>query len=433
MEGFFNLISHFQTQSEPAYCGLATLAMVLNALGIDPCRTWKGPWRWFDETMLDCCEPLDKVKAKGISFGKVICLGHCAGAKVESFRTNQSSIDEFRNHVVACSTSEDCHIIASYTRRAFKQTGAGHFSPIGGYHAEMDMVLILDVARFKYPPHWVPLSLLWEAMDSTDEATKLKRGFMLVSRRQREPALLHTLSCKHDGWTSIGRYLTDDVPLLLSSHSIKDVKDVISTVFSSLPSDFTEFIKWVAEVRLAKDGGLPLSEQEKVKLEFKEKVLKQVQDTSLYKNVTDALSSKNCFCKIEQNSLPNTVASAYCNNARKMRRTVDENNAQATKITGAEANGAGEVEVDVASESHCYSSMHQASNHVLTVLLFALPPETWRAVGDEQVWEEICGLVSIQRLPPLLQDEVLHLRDQLFVLKRCNNDCVEHDSDTLLI
>ena len=24
----------------------------------------------------------------------------------------------------------------------------------GGYHAERDMVLILDTARFKYPPHW---------------------------------------------------------------------------------------------------------------------------------------------------------------------------------------------------------------------------------------------------------------------------------------
>jgi hypothetical protein len=26
------------------------------------------------------------------------------------------------------------------------------------------MVLILDVARFKYPPHWVPLEVLYEAM-----------------------------------------------------------------------------------------------------------------------------------------------------------------------------------------------------------------------------------------------------------------------------
>ncbi|KAJ0079560.1 hypothetical protein Patl1_22971 [Pistacia atlantica] len=42
MEGFFKLISYYQTQSEPAYCGLATLAVVLNALAIDPGRTWKG-------------------------------------------------------------------------------------------------------------------------------------------------------------------------------------------------------------------------------------------------------------------------------------------------------------------------------------------------------------------------------------------------------
>lgn len=42
MEGFYRLVSNFQTQSEPAYCGLASLSMVLNALAIDPGRKWKG-------------------------------------------------------------------------------------------------------------------------------------------------------------------------------------------------------------------------------------------------------------------------------------------------------------------------------------------------------------------------------------------------------
>lgn len=37
------------------------------------------------------------------------------------------------------------------------QTGSGHFSPVGGYHDGRDMEFVLDVARFKYPPHWVPL------------------------------------------------------------------------------------------------------------------------------------------------------------------------------------------------------------------------------------------------------------------------------------
>ncbi|KAI5019394.1 hypothetical protein ZWY2020_044282 [Hordeum vulgare] len=43
MEGFFNLISYFQTQSEPAFCGLVSLLVVLNALAIDPGRPWKRP------------------------------------------------------------------------------------------------------------------------------------------------------------------------------------------------------------------------------------------------------------------------------------------------------------------------------------------------------------------------------------------------------
>jgi hypothetical protein len=42
MEGFYRLVSYFQTQSEPAFCGLASLSMVLNALAIDPGRKWKG-------------------------------------------------------------------------------------------------------------------------------------------------------------------------------------------------------------------------------------------------------------------------------------------------------------------------------------------------------------------------------------------------------
>lgn len=40
-EGFFPLIEQYSTQDEPAYCGLASLAMVLNALNVDPRRPWK--------------------------------------------------------------------------------------------------------------------------------------------------------------------------------------------------------------------------------------------------------------------------------------------------------------------------------------------------------------------------------------------------------
>ena len=47
MECYFPLAAQFTTQADPAFCGLGTLAMVLNALNIDPGRVWKGPWRWY--------------------------------------------------------------------------------------------------------------------------------------------------------------------------------------------------------------------------------------------------------------------------------------------------------------------------------------------------------------------------------------------------
>ncbi|KNZ60173.1 hypothetical protein VP01_15g7 [Puccinia sorghi] len=47
LESFFPLASQLVTQHEPSFCGLATLCTVLNALGVDPKRVWKHPWRCY--------------------------------------------------------------------------------------------------------------------------------------------------------------------------------------------------------------------------------------------------------------------------------------------------------------------------------------------------------------------------------------------------
>lgn len=36
MNGFFKLIQHLSTQAEPAFCGVASLCVVFNAMEIDP-------------------------------------------------------------------------------------------------------------------------------------------------------------------------------------------------------------------------------------------------------------------------------------------------------------------------------------------------------------------------------------------------------------
>jgi hypothetical protein len=71
-------------------------------------------------------------------------------------------------------------LIVNYSRRAVGQSGDGHFSPIGALHAATDRVLVLDTARFKYPPHWIPVELLFSAMTKEDPATGQARGWLLL-------------------------------------------------------------------------------------------------------------------------------------------------------------------------------------------------------------------------------------------------------------
>mmetsp|Transcript_29248 Transcript_29248/g.67339 ORF Transcript_29248/g.67339 Transcript_29248/m.67339 type:complete len:522 (-) Transcript_29248:188-1753(-) len=186
MENYFHLAEQYQTQDEPTFCGLTTLAMVLNSLQIDPMATWKGAWRWYSEQTLTCaCVGPDQVREEGLTFDMFDSLARCQGADVDARRAptadedQETFINVFRQHVLAVSTSteREC-VVISYSRESLGQTGTGHFSPIGGYHEGSDSVLILDVARFKYPPHWVPLRQVVQAMEVVDPDTGKPRGFL---------------------------------------------------------------------------------------------------------------------------------------------------------------------------------------------------------------------------------------------------------------
>jgi hypothetical protein len=190
MDGYFLLAEQFGTQAEPSYCALSSISMVLNAFQVDPYRIWKGSWRWYDESMLDCCTPLSQVQKDGLTFQQAVCLAQCHRLKCEEIGFGGKDVEAFRNAVKRATRwkqdQPSMHLIVSYARKTFEQTGDGHFSPIGGYCPERDLVLILDTARFKYPPHWVPLELLCDAMEEIDSVTGLPRGWMLLAVDDQE-------------------------------------------------------------------------------------------------------------------------------------------------------------------------------------------------------------------------------------------------------
>ena len=194
LDGYFPLAEQFHTQSEPSFCGLGSLVVALNALAIDPGRLWKGPWRWFSEELLDCCVSLDEIRRRGLELDELACLARCNGADVELHRADRDDLAAWRASLGAASRGDGV-AIASYDRGALDQTGTGHYSPIGGYHAARDLVLVLDVARFKYPPHWIGAERLWRAMQPADPATGRARGWMVLRRSTRGVALGFTLSC----------------------------------------------------------------------------------------------------------------------------------------------------------------------------------------------------------------------------------------------
>ena len=217
-KSFFPLIEQFTTQSEPAFCGISTLVIVLNTLAIDPRRAWKGPWRWYEESMLNCCLDPETIKEAGITINDFRCLAICQGLTVKAVlveellgrqntitgmtggggkdeedknndKTNDKAIDEFRQAVKqACTTTEnansakkDEYLVVSYSRKVLGQTGSGHFSPVAAYDEASDSILILDTARFKYGAHWVSVPLLFEAMIPKDPDTGKTRGYILLS------------------------------------------------------------------------------------------------------------------------------------------------------------------------------------------------------------------------------------------------------------
>jgi hypothetical protein len=116
-EAYFHLAEQFTTQADPAFCGVSSLVMVLNALSMDPGRTWIGSvWRWYHEDMLDgVCRNLDDVRRSGITLSEFCCMARCHGCDVslcfatELDEKSDGNLADFRSAIKTslCSHHQD--------------------------------------------------------------------------------------------------------------------------------------------------------------------------------------------------------------------------------------------------------------------------------------------------------------------------------------
>ena len=187
---YFPLASQFVTQKTQAYCGIASLTMVLNAIGAKaPSTPEYEPFRYFTQDNVlnadtDAILPREVLARQGTTLEQLGALVEYHGLAGEVHHAGDETLDAFRAHARDALAAGDRYVIINYLRKALGQQIGGHISPLGAYDEKQDRFLIMDVARYKYPPVWVSAADLYAAMNTPDLVNGGKtRGYVVVSKK----------------------------------------------------------------------------------------------------------------------------------------------------------------------------------------------------------------------------------------------------------
>lgn len=188
-QAYWPLASYFETQLNQAYCAVASSVIALNALGVPrpatslypsyPFFTQQGFFAGVDPAI---ATP-DQVAQEGMTLGQL----HAALAQhpvaVDKVPADTLDASQLRALLQQHLGAPQRVVLLNFNRRLIGQVGGGHWSPLAAYHAASDSVLLLDVARYRYPPVWVPLPDLLRAAQHHDTVSGQARGLLLVQPR----------------------------------------------------------------------------------------------------------------------------------------------------------------------------------------------------------------------------------------------------------
>jgi hypothetical protein len=189
LQAYFPVAANFVTQKTQAYCGVASIVMVLNALGTPaPTTPEYLPYHTFTQDDLlneqtDAVLPRDVLARQGMTLDQLGGLLALHPVAIEVHHAADGGLDAFRAGARDYLGAKDHFVIVNYLRKTLGQEIGGHISPLAAYDEKADRFLILDVARYKYPPVWVKASDLFDAMNTTDAVNDNKtRGYVLVAK-----------------------------------------------------------------------------------------------------------------------------------------------------------------------------------------------------------------------------------------------------------
>jgi hypothetical protein len=189
LQSYWPLSIQFVTQENQAFCGVASIVMVLNALAVPaPATPEFEPYKTFTQENVftpatEKVLPQETLRKMGMTLDQVGGFISTYGVKAEVRHASETSLEEFRTLARDNLGAPNRHVIVNYLRKSIGQEKGGHISPLAAYDADTDRFLLLDVARYKYPPVWISAVELFNAMNTTDSDNQDRtRGFVLISR-----------------------------------------------------------------------------------------------------------------------------------------------------------------------------------------------------------------------------------------------------------
>jgi len=185
---FFFVQPYVESQQNLAFCGPASIASTLNSLDIPrPAAGPLFPYRFFTQENIftpatQRIKSATQVSLSGMTLAEVTAFFNVLGVKATSYYADQLNLDQLRTLIRAALEGPKTRILVNYSRKPLGQAGGGHVSPLGAYDENTDSVLLLDVAKFKYPPVWIALTDLLAAVSTTDTDSGKSRGIVVVTQ-----------------------------------------------------------------------------------------------------------------------------------------------------------------------------------------------------------------------------------------------------------
>jgi len=193
---FYHYQRGWEAQVTQAFCAVAASAAIMNSLEghislpvapiyapfhwatqfglmLNPCAVSKLRYAW-DDVEDPVHEHLPHLPfGLGLEMAETLlrCNLEPSGYTATAHHVDStSSVAHIRQAFLDALHSPTKRVMVNFDHGPLQQIrpGGGHFSPIAAYNAERDAFLILDVAKYKYPPAWISTPQLVQALNTVD-------------------------------------------------------------------------------------------------------------------------------------------------------------------------------------------------------------------------------------------------------------------------